>query len=576
MDAPFPLPFRGADGAPHFDGTPIHLERFFDDIDQVYDLVSGTPPTLAERIRQCKYYLDNNTFMLWNVIEAPAGTPFTWESFKAAIRDLYPECDRAHWFSVQDLECLVSDAGHHGIHASADLGEYYQEFTRIATHLRQQNRIAQGKLDRLYIKGFGPTTHAKIERRLEITQPNHHLEDPHSMADVHTTATFVLSYSPTSPSATPTTLPALPVSLPSSTPLSSQHQIICEAWDMDSFMTGIHRIIAQNMVPPTRAYHPPSWPNNNFAHAGPLSNRCYFCGRPHCRIATCPAMDEYQRAGMCIRNEQGRVCLPSGCFVPSRVPGTTLKERFDHFYAVTTGSIAKQPTVPAMMSQSVEMHIAEEDSNTGHEARLDSGDMELPHHVLAHGLIKNEERPAPKSKPTVEIHSAKPASSPAAPRPHAPIPPESADHAFRPSGHEAQYGFESPLENPAIIYHVLDKPMDIPITLSQCELLTVSPDLCRKMENHTAGHHSTTPQAIDPISTQYFEDDHHTLDVFAPDTPPLTVAKDSLPLCTLSGLLDGRLSAECVIDNGTSIVAMRRDLWEQLGTALCANSAVNM
>jgi hypothetical protein len=109
MDALFRLPFCGANGAPHFDGTLTHLECFFDNMDHVYDLVGGTPPTPAERIRQCKYYLYNDTFTLWNVIEAPARTPFTWETFKAAIWDLYPECDRAHWFSVQDLEHFVSD-----------------------------------------------------------------------------------------------------------------------------------------------------------------------------------------------------------------------------------------------------------------------------------------------------------------------------------------------------------------------------------------------------------------------------------------------------------------------------------
>jgi hypothetical protein len=579
MAAPARLPLRGSHGAPHFDGTPIHLNRFFTDIDLVYDLAGGAAPTPEERIRQCKYYLDNDTFMLWDGVLAPAAG-FTWDTFKAAIRLLYPGCEGGRLYSVRDLERFVSDAAARGVYTRGDLGEYFREFMRIAGHLRAQGRIEQGELNRLYIQGFGQITRAKVESRLQITQPNHHPEDPYAMDTVQEAATFLLSHtSPTTPGTAFSTSPGPPTFLSDARaappfggiPPQGQQQVKRETWDMESFMTGIGKIIADSMAQRSGPYRPPYQPASN--PAGPRPNGCHFCGGFSCRIATCPVVEEYRRAGKCIRNEQGRVCLPSGRFIPGHIQGATLKERFDNFLA--TNPASHIPTVPTMMFESIEAFITEEDTGTGPETDLDEGDLEVLHRVLANELAKKGKKPAPKSRPVVEIRSG-PATRPTTARPTAPTPPKVPETIPRPPKSEPQYRFQSPLENPAVTQKVLDKALDIPITLSQRELLAVSPDIRRKLKDLTTGRRTATGQAEVLISETYFERDDEIYAALATETPTLVVAEDSLPLRAFAGTLDGRTAAECVVDNGSSIVAVRRDVWEKLGTPVCANSILNM
>jgi hypothetical protein len=576
------LPLRGAHGAPHFDGTPIHLNRFFADVDLVYTLAGGPGPTAVERITQCKYYLDNDTFMLWDGVEVPP-TGFTWDTFKAAIRALYPGCEGGRLYSVRDLERFVADAAARGVYTRGDLGEYYRDFMRMAGHLRRENRIEAGELNRLYIQGFGQITRGKIEQRLQITQPAHHPEDPYPMAQVQEAATFLLSHtSPTSPGTAFSNSPGPPTfaadgraaSLFGATPSNPQQQVKREVWDMESFMTGIGKIIAENMAQHAGAYRPPNAPNTNFAGAGPRPNGCHFCGALTCRIATCPTVEEYRRAGKCIRNEQGRVCLPSGRFIPGHIQGATLKERFDNFLAANP--TPQVPTVSTMMFESVEAFITEENPDAGDDPQLDDGDLEVLHRVLANEMAKKGKKPAPRSKPIVEIRSNKTNAVPPVPRPTAPTPPKVADAIPRAPKPDAQFKFQSPLENPTITQSVLDKALDVSITLSQRELLAVSPDLRRKLKDLTTGRRVPTTMTEVLISDKYFERDDPVAETYATDTTSLIVAEESLPLRAFSGLLDKRTPAECVIDNGSSIVAVRRDIWEKLGTALCANSVLNM
>ena len=54
------------------------------------------------------------------------------------------------------------------------------------------------------------------------------------------------------------------------------------------------------------------------------------------------------------------------------------------------------------------------------------------------------------------------------------------------------------------------------------------------------------------------------------------MAKESEPLWAFTGLLDNRVLAEFVIDNGSSIVAMHRSIWEKLRMVLSTDSILWM
>ena len=95
----------------HYDGTPTHLNWFFEDIDLIYAVAGGAAPTDEEWICQCKYYLDYETHVVWDSVVPQALVPApTWDGFKNAIRALYLGCDGTRLFSVWDLERFVTES----------------------------------------------------------------------------------------------------------------------------------------------------------------------------------------------------------------------------------------------------------------------------------------------------------------------------------------------------------------------------------------------------------------------------------------------------------------------------------
>jgi hypothetical protein len=92
----------------------------------VYHLAGIVALAAEEKIRQCKYYLDNDTFMLWDSVQPPnPPVVFMWETFKDAIQALYPGCEGGRLFSIRDLEHFVTDLDRRGVYTRGDLGEYY-------------------------------------------------------------------------------------------------------------------------------------------------------------------------------------------------------------------------------------------------------------------------------------------------------------------------------------------------------------------------------------------------------------------------------------------------------------------
>ena len=60
-------PLRGAHGAPAFDGVPMHLNRYFEDIDIVLTGINPDTPE-ADLIQYAKHYLDTDTCLLWETL----------------------------------------------------------------------------------------------------------------------------------------------------------------------------------------------------------------------------------------------------------------------------------------------------------------------------------------------------------------------------------------------------------------------------------------------------------------------------------------------------------------------------
>ena len=133
---------------------------------------------------------------------------------------------------------------------------------------------------------------------------------------------------------------------------------------------------------------------------------------------------------------------------------------------------------------------------------------------------------------------------------------------------DVQYHYQAPIENTVTIQQVFDCALDIPVHVTPHELLAISTDIRKKMKDMVTACHV-------PVTAPTIQDTLYT-NVTAPDTSDLIVAVDAALLRTVEGILDGQIAAECLLDQGSSIVAMRRDVWEKLGNPIHSEHVIHM
>jgi hypothetical protein len=567
------LPFRSARDAPVFDGNPLHLLRYFKDLDHIYDAL-GLTPTDEEKIEAAIYYLDYATAMLWESLKDPAA-PFTWATFKDAVGKLYPGSDGSHLYSVGDLETLVKDWSFRGIFTRSEFGEYHREFSRMAKDLVSKNKIDNIYTRKLYLAGFGEATRRRIEFRLGITHPNHRPDEPYETAWVEDAAEFLLAgrvssspspasqslpygglSSPVPPSAFPSSYPMLYPghSAPSAPPPTPQ--VKQEPIDMQSLIaTMVSEVIkqtasAQRTRSPTRTRDN----NNNGNNSNARWNECVFCGTDGCRIAVCQLAQDYIAQGKCIKGPDGRLILPSGQSLPRGIPGKNLAERFDNFQKMMTPSV---PKVTTAMFDTVQCAMVEE-AESEEEEEEDEYIRVMANELRKEKAKKKVEVVMPKSKPAVKPGESKPAAN--------------ASPSGPPTKTDPQFRYESPAESSELLSRVWERSLDSPVTLTQRELLAVSLDLRKKAKEFTSAR--KVPATANKTFLNMFSN------LYEPEQQGLEVAVQSDPLRAIGCLLmDGKkkkYDVEAVLDNGSSIVAMRRDVWEKLSLPVRSDLRIDM
>jgi hypothetical protein len=123
---------------------------------------------------------------------------------------------------------------------------------------------------------------------------------------------------------------------------------------------------------------------------------------------------------------------------------------------------------------------------------------------------------------------------------------------------EAQFHFQSPCNNSALVTQVWNKALDACITVSPRELLAVSTDMRKRFREFTTSkrvpgpHKNVDTGLFDMLFTQLTDDGQ-------------VAAGDAASLRTIRANLGGKHDTDCVIDNGSCIVAAQRKVWERLG-----------
>jgi len=144
---------------------------------------------------------------------------------------------------------------------------------------------------------------------------------------------------------------------------------------------------------------------------------------------------------------------------------------------------------------------------------------------------------------------------------------QSMEKSSEPAG---KFQNKAPCEDPRLIKQVLDRSLDTHITLSQRELLAVSADARRNMKD------LTTPKKVPAqVEANLVDSEPNFLPLksFMLEKLDLvsegyTVAEDVVSLRVISATINYTDKLECILDSGSSIVAMNKDVWKRLGLPL--------
>ena len=186
-----------------------------------------------------------------------------------------------------------------------DLGEYRRKFVKISSHLVDTGKLSEMEQNDLFLQGFPKEVKERICHWLSIIKSNLHLDDPYPMADVLTTAKFLLTGS-----AYRSALPDL---------LGSQSQRGSAAYLHPYAPAPVYQLATQLPIPPVSASG--SAPvKAEYGMTGQRDILCAFCGGPGHYASQCKICKQYLAANHAIHGTDGRLYLLGGRHIP-HIPG---------------------------------------------------------------------------------------------------------------------------------------------------------------------------------------------------------------------------------------------------------------
>ena len=100
------MPICTSKEAPRFQGAASGLECYIEDIELL--CANHQKSGDVELIRWAIYYTDEKSSDTWAMTCDALDNPKTWEDFKKAIQDIYPEAQPNRWHAISAL-CAITD-----------------------------------------------------------------------------------------------------------------------------------------------------------------------------------------------------------------------------------------------------------------------------------------------------------------------------------------------------------------------------------------------------------------------------------------------------------------------------------
>jgi hypothetical protein len=667
------MPARGERAAPTFDRTkPRELIRFFEELEYLFDRAALVSE--SEKKKHVLRYVDFEVEQLWKTFTEYTDATKTYQDFKTAILIHYPDASGDYVYSLRDMDLLIGERQRLGISNMNDLADFHLKFLSITSWLIEKKQLGTLEQQRGYLRAFQPRLLGAITNRLQMKDPDHHPNIPHTIKDVYEAARFILQsattapqnyFAPTPPNVNPPFVPDGSVSIAKREPSVKQE-------DFGSLFSEFTKSIVEAINQNSRGR---SNQNASSSDSTPRSNSCNFCGGPHF-IRECLKVEEMIQAGKCKRNAEGKVVLPSGAYVPREIPPGLLSERIEEWHKRYPNQLAAATLLHTIGPYDSVLSPSPKNAVIKHSFQLSTSDRIATIEAELYNLrarnpkfvplvrtraqkarapttedVDDEDAAAvraarqPQIEEVTDEEDARQVITKEAPAVTEPttatqpiIAPEhpyqnAKDAAYappttrnvgapvkapaNPRRSDPAYKTLPPVHDPSIAAEVYKRSMEAPITITQRELLSLSPEVRSQVRDVTTTRRIPNNPPIATQNALQFEEESNEEDTDnassetlysqpccrhnrvpphgaiivpdpieryyrslppgqAPDPDRLIIAKESSAVRSIFAVIDSTKRKECILDPGCQIVAMAEDTCHELSLVYDPMIRLNM
>ena len=212
-----------------------------------------------------------------------------------------------HKWSMADLDQLLGSTSCMGTMNSEEYAKYYHKFFTITQFLIEKLQLSESEQSHLFQRGFQPSLWAKIEGQLEVKIPNHYPGNPYDFEKIKEAVTHVLRGTKME-SEEGRRKETVIVSTPPPAP-----NPVIKGEDLASFLNKFAQTLVTAIM--TKLHD-----HANHKHE-PGEKRCHFCGELGHFLSDCLKVLKYSEEGKIRKNQEGRIVLSSGAYIPRNIPG---------------------------------------------------------------------------------------------------------------------------------------------------------------------------------------------------------------------------------------------------------------
>jgi len=112
--------------------------------------------------------------------------------------------------------------------------------------------------------------------------------------------------------------------------------------------------------------------------------------------------------------------------------------------------------------------------------------------------------------------------------------------------------------------------------LTHRELYAISPDICQYLKDNVTTRRINIPNIASTNTLEEIEKDLPAVALLqgASSSPDLLIAQPTVELRTILVKLEGNVEVEAILDDGSQVISIRRDVWEKLKSPIHTNQAM--